>query len=827
MSGVRDIVGIKIQGANFRTDTLLDIFSGNGRMALIYGENGAGKSTIAKGIDAYKNHLDNDGIQITFLDNKKNEIQIDNADRRVFVFDEDYIQNMVGMKSDSGLDTIVILGELKNVDEQINIWNEKLKEERRKYESEKEKLVQMESIDNPQSEQSLKMHVLDILRDDNGWADRLRQIRGNKTKAKVDDKCISRISAKQDLLYNVPENIKDDGLKRTSWIEKYVSEKRNKLNQDIKFYENTSNANGFITEKIQVGKNTFHELECINILAQVVEEPEITKRDAMIIAFEATIQAKGMNFINNVKEDFEKIDLNACPYCQQKVDVDRKRNLVKAISKVLEAQVNVFLDKLSDFKIIQSQYFPMVNWEIFAPLNDFELVENCKSALMALSDRITYINTILQEKMNNPYKAICITIQDIGFKTAYSRALKLSTLLNESVDRYNKAVVEHNSMRKSLENLNDEIAFWEIYELSLSMNQARISTERQQKNVIEIDSRIKNIEAEINRLKEKKKQVKIAVDEINSSLAYIFLSSERLKIEYNSLSNDYKVKVNNMDVKPSDVSLGERNAIALSYFFSDIKKNQNLKNFYKKDCLLVIDDPISSFDRENRIGVVSFLRRELLKFIKENMNTKILIMTHDMQVLFDLEKMSKSISECLEENNKLKVKCYRLKNGKMHNLPTNYYQEYTILLTQIYKFAIDMDENNIELQIGNMMRRVLEAYGTFTYREGGSRLFNNEDILEKIPNKRREFFKNFMIRLFLNSDSHFEESVRAFNDMNFFSIMSLEDKQKFAQYVLCFLYSLDSVHILAHLQDGLKQKSALSIKERFKSWLNYIDSLII
>lgn len=43
-----------------------------------------------------------------------------------------------------------------------------------------------------------------------------------------------------------------------------------------------------------------------------------------------------------------------------------------------------------------------------------------------------------------------------------------------------------------------------------------------------------------------------------------------------------------------------------------------------------------------------------------------------------------------------------------------------------------------------------------------------------------------MIRLFLNGESHLEERVQSFNDMNFFSMLTNEKKQEYARYVLCF-----------------------------------------
>ncbi|EAA24769.1 Phosphate transport ATP-binding protein pstB [Fusobacterium vincentii ATCC 49256] len=48
----KEINKLKIQGANFIKETLLEIFSSeNNKITLIYGKNGTGKSTIARGIN--------------------------------------------------------------------------------------------------------------------------------------------------------------------------------------------------------------------------------------------------------------------------------------------------------------------------------------------------------------------------------------------------------------------------------------------------------------------------------------------------------------------------------------------------------------------------------------------------------------------------------------------------------------------------------------------------------------------------------------------------------------------------------------------------------
>ena len=61
------------------------------------------------------------------------------------------------------------------------------------------------------------------------------------------------------------------------------------------------------------------------------------------------------------------------------------------------------------------------------------------------------------------------------------------------------------------------------------------------------------------------------MDFINDALSYIFFDKKRMVLE--NSDGIYVLKVNGKDVKPKDVSTGERNAIALSYFFAKMFEN--------------------------------------------------------------------------------------------------------------------------------------------------------------------------------------------------------------------------------------------------------------
>ena len=257
-------------------------------------------------------------------------------------------------------------------------------------------------------------------------------------------------------------------------------------------------------------------------------------------------------------------------------------------------------------------------------------------------------------------------------------------------------------------------------------------------------------------------------------------------------------------VKPSEVSLGERNIIALCYFFANIMQNKEITSTYDKEYLIIIDDPISSFDIENKIGIMSFLKYQLGKFLLGNMNTKALVMTHDLMTFYNLDKaFEELIGECSQkfQGQKLKFNRFELNQQELQMFKYRQRQEYTELVKVIYEYALG-NGSSYDIIIGNILRQVLEAFATFQYKKGIEEVSTDSYILDALPEEEYKlYFYNLMYRLVLHGGSHREEQVKALDDMNFFSVVSNTDKQRTAKDVLCFIYLLNEKHVISHLKD--------------------------
>ncbi len=137
---LKDIVGIRLQGANFSTSTDLKIFKSKDtpKACLVYGKNGSGKSTISRAFNKVKGNEET-AINIAELTDSFNNILpiTEEEAKRIFTFNEDYIDANIRLHEE-GLETIVVLGEQKEIEDQINEAREKQEGSQRKFDAQKE-----------------------------------------------------------------------------------------------------------------------------------------------------------------------------------------------------------------------------------------------------------------------------------------------------------------------------------------------------------------------------------------------------------------------------------------------------------------------------------------------------------------------------------------------------------------------------------------------------------------------------------------------------------------------------------------------------------------
>ena len=768
---LEQIKNISIKGGPFTEKTSFDLFPQ--RLNLLYGRNGSGKSTIAKSIRRLGKEDDGSGYSA-----ETNPSLSAEQAQHIFVFDEDFVSTNFRM-NETGLSSIVMLGKQVGLDEQLQVLKDE-QDNLMKTKSDLDKKMQ-EFSDNRNSKSPAYYWIL-IKKDlskDGGWAEQDKLIKGNLIKSQVTDTLVNELmELRATAHYSVLLKEFEEKFKTLQNIKKGGS-KLNIIPSNVLFSE---------IEKVKT------------LLDKRVEEPRLDSRDKAIIEL---VRSEYGNYLNQIHPVFDNSRLQVCPLCLRPMDKYDKEQLFSKIQQFFNKNVEDYklelqhvIEKLQmwhqvELADIVRELVGQDTWKIF---RKYEL---------ELQNEYSKLLTAFEERMKNVY----------GFSTSYlywydliSAQEKYSVMLdkiNAAIKHYNLDIEQKKKLTDNLIYINKAIAARSLKDQFSQYRQHLAERNLCESALRDTEENLWKLDSEIAEILSKKAQVSIALDFINEALAYIFFNNKRLVLE--NFSGQYRLKSNGKDVKPGDVSTGERNAIALCYFFAKIFERHEKDNRYKDEMLVVLDDPITSFDKDNKVGMMTFLRWQVNEIYNGCNTSKILIMSHDLMTVFDIHKIFQDI------NAKSQSSVFELKN-KIIGTPkefNNLKSEYKKLMDDVFSLANGSSSDFIG--IGNKMRRIEEAYSTFVCNRGFVSLLHDDDFLQKVPPSKRRFYHNFMSRLVLNSESHTEE--KSYSLESFAGLFSEEEIRKTAKYLLMLFYYVDEFHLKSYLGDNFEVVKAWADNE--------------
>lgn len=767
---VKDFGLLDVKGKNFLQEEKFELIKKDERVSIIYGKNGSGKSSICNAIKAIKESDKKDEYEVLKVyDVNGDELNIEKSDR-VYVYNEDFVDSQIKLNQ-KGMKSIIMFGEQKKLDDIIEEKNNEKIVKDKKLKEIKEKYDNYINKKNLLSPEYYWERMQEILKSDDGWAERERRIKRNKTKSQVKKETIAYI------LKN-----RDEDKKKEELIRDY----KTKFNMFSKINSTSSKIEQKLS-KIEIEDGLDRKIK--DLLSKKINKPELTSREKKILD---CVEKGRQKFYEDVRKEFSKQDVNVCPYCFQEINVQQKEEIVDNINKVLNREVDEHKIELENINLPDIEKidvkFKELNEDIYLKLN--EKIEEYSKYKNELEKRI-------ENKVENIYIPQNIEVLHLKDKIEYIN--KLLLMLEQSRQNFNSNVDNKEKMKRELIDLNYKIAWYEIEQNYLRYEKQKEEMQNIIKDKENYELEIDKIGAEIKKLENQKSNKTIALSKINKWIRYILYSKDRLTIE--CVEDEYCVKVRGRDVRLENLSVGERNIISLCYFFTTMLDQVDEANEFKEPYLILLDDPISSFDFENKIGIYTFFRYIFSKIIKNNLESRIICFTHSLEAVFNLEKVMSDINK----ENKCKYSFKELKEFKILDFQFNKRNEYGQMLQNIYDFASETDKSDeLEDKIGNIMRRALEAFSTFNYGIKIEEISLDEDILSKISEDKREYFRNSMYRLVLNEESHSYNRARNIPYTNFFQYLSKEEKIRTAKDVLIFLYLIDEVHIARYIPKGLE-----------------------
>lgn len=394
-----------------------------------------------------------------------------------------------------------------------------------------------------------------------------------------------------------------------------------------------------------------------------------------------------------------------CEFCNQKLPEDR---LLK-----LEQHFSDEFIKLKDKITKAIEWLPTQIIKIEALENEFELYpefkEDFKTLKESLLNSIKIINKIfdkwignLTQKQNNPF----IIISEL--ETIDSEAIET---YNSNIDKLNAVINKHNNKTK---NFSDELtklkfklelhyASFYFHEFNLKKN--KLDIQKQSDEIRKLTTLKTDLNLEIKRLEGLLSNEAIGAGEFNSKL-HRFLGRKNISLEFDNENHGYKILRDG--VQANNLSEGEKTAISFVYFVTKLREDDNKV----EDSIIVVDDPISSFDSNNLFSSYSFLKNEC------GSAKQLIVITHNFayfKLIRDWFNPSKDrTSVYLIEANIIEEIRHSVIKTATASL-TKYASEYHFIFSQVYKFRNEaVNEVNAYL-IGNLLRKLLEAFLSFKY----------------------------------------------------------------------------------------------------------------
>jgi energy-coupling factor transporter ATP-binding protein EcfA2 len=301
-------------------------------------------------------------------------------------------------------------------------------------------------------------------------------------------------------------------------------------------------------------------------------------------------QIKGNEFLK---------DGDTCPYCATKLPEQAQKDTVLAVSKEYNATA---VDHLNTLKAVierLGKYFSsscQVNLEKIVNAK-FDLTAPEKSFLGSLKTAIT----ALIEQLEGLRTISFFALRDVDEIDAKLQGLKIDLGMIDKLDS--------TETKKVIDPINAQLE--------------------------ELLKKVGILKGQVGKQKAK---IKKAIDENQSSInGFLKSAGYRYTVSITPEPDSYKMKLEHNDLNEhietasKHLSYGERNAFALVLFMHEVSS--------KKPSLVILDDPISSFDKNKKFAIL----HELFRGKGSLRDCTTLMLTHDIEPAIDVVKSTASL----------------------------------------------------------------------------------------------------------------------------------------------------------------------------------------
>lgn len=654
------------------------IISGLKKLNYFFGNNGCGKSTLAKYLKSISEG--NSDVRYSSCSSKG----YDPLQEEIIVFNQDFIENNF-QKSDTLKGVFSLNQTNKDIDEKIKTNEATIAEKTGKQEGlEKERHDLEKNI--RESRETLSKDCF-AKRDLFKAFSKIRlEHSGNK---KNNLEYIENILKTREILHQKIEDL-------STLYKKLYEEDLRKID-------------------LQINIELFDELvESQTRLTTLLGEIIVGKNDVKLSEMIAKYNLR--SWVLEGKKHLEKTK-NFCPFCQQQ------------ITKDFICQLNDIFDESSRQKVQnienEAYVYKSRSGELLDNLKKVSVQYNTKNAVsdlqMLLKTIVDANLKIIDEKIKAPNeKKILQNIMDFSFK--------------ENIGKINSEIAENNNFVNSIEEQKKTliVKIWNHIASNCKqlVDEYNTNDKKLKGKLNKIISDIETLKLEITTLEQDNINLrsqtintKDAVDHINQILKNSgFMGFEIVEKEKKNNISQYSLLREGISQEENifnSLSEGEKNFISFLYFYQLCLGTTDIQANSLKKKIIVIDDPVSSMDSQV-LFIVSTLVNRLMAYKdkkekKEFLNANIsqmFILTHNYYFYKEVAMKQRPI--CKDQSHYLISKN---SNNETQVILRDYEEkdDYSLMWDTVRKVKTSLNDNDKEQNIllANLFRRILESYSNF------------------------------------------------------------------------------------------------------------------
>lgn len=383
------------------------------------------------------------------------------------------------------------------------------------------------------------------------------------------------------------------------------------------------------------------------------------------------------------------------------------------------------------------------------------------TAIETLNIEIQDWQKALNSKISNPLDtSITITkVSQLAINTHNIAIQKISDVIFQHNHKSQNFKQETTKAKKQLElhYTTKEITVFDYHNKKNEIT-SRMSTNSQ------LLSKINARRIEINKIEDSLSNESLGADQFNLAL-HRFLGRTELSLSFNQAKKGYVILRNETEHVKGNLSEGEKTAIAFVYFITKLSENDNDIT----QTIVVIDDPISSFDSNHLFHAYSYLRANCEKA------SQLFVLTHNF-TFFKLVRDWIARLNTKAETNNSRFYIVRANNDTPRSSTLSdadkaliaYNSEYHYIFSRLNALkkqeSLETDDHFLA---ANLSRKLLESFLTFKFpknRGNFASLFNHaigtSAILDADTQERiRKFINQYSHSDFIDTDHNFAENV--------------------------------------------------------------------